>query len=46
MDMCLHWAIARYLVMGLDLALYHLVSDQLDNSMYLDVTVIYQARES
>ncbi|KAJ9103039.1 hypothetical protein QFC20_004848 [Naganishia adeliensis] len=36
----------RYLVLGLALALYHLVSDQLDESMYLDVTVIYQTRES
>jgi hypothetical protein len=32
--------------MGLALALYHLVSDQLDESMYLDVMVILQTRES
>lgn len=38
--------VVRYLVMGLALALYHLISDQLDESMYLEVTVIYQARES
>ena len=38
--------LVRYLAMGLALALYHLMSDQLDESMYLEVTVIYQARES